>query len=104
MIRQIMLYYRFGSSNKEKHKNIFMQLNHKLIVKLDNQDNFAGKNEKDDCEKCLRNARKYQIKYSFWREINSSTTSNQKKIIWDSIANSNTSLKNYHEPETIKHN
>jgi hypothetical protein len=65
---QVLMYYRFGSSHKEKHNNYFHRMNNHLRVKLDNREICPNKNKAGNFQDGFKIADIFQIKREFWNK------------------------------------
>jgi hypothetical protein len=83
--KQILFYYKFGSTNKKKKKNYINLISDETLIKLYELENSPTGTMNDDYKEGFRILRQYQIKEIFWRETNQSVTSNYRRKVWDAI-------------------
>jgi hypothetical protein len=90
--KQLLFYFRFGSSNKKANKNYLAQLKDETIMDLYDMENTSKGLVKKEYVKGLRIARQYQIKEIYWKQNAQSSTVNVKRRIFDNINNLNAKL------------
>jgi hypothetical protein len=83
--KQILFYYRFGSTNKRKKKNYMNQIGDETLIELYEMEYSKIRNKEDDFEEGFRILKQYQIKEIFWRETNQSSTSEYRQKVWEAI-------------------
>jgi hypothetical protein len=83
--KQVLFYYRFGSTKKRKKKNYLIQISDQTIIMLHDLENLPAKKIDDVYREGFRILRQYQIKEIFWREANQSNTSDYRRKVWDAI-------------------
>jgi hypothetical protein len=83
--KQLLFYFRFGSSNKKSNKNYLAQLKDKTIIALYHYENTPDRFIKKEYIKGIQIAHQYQIKEIYWKQDSQSSITNERRRIFDEI-------------------
>jgi hypothetical protein len=91
--KQVMLYYKFGSSLKKKNSNYFLSFKAETILELFLRENFPN-NRNSMFSKGIdwELIKRYQIQNIFWNKDADSETSKFRKMWWDELLKRRTNL------------
>jgi hypothetical protein len=84
-VKQLLFYFRFGSTNKKSNINYLALLKDKTLINLYDYENTPMKPAKKEYAKGLRIAHQYQIKEIYWKQNSQSSTTKARRRIFDDI-------------------